>query len=449
MPTTAEYQRADFAHYIHPFTDSRQLGQQARIIKRAEGVYLWDSDGNKILDGMSGLWCVNIGYGRPELAAAATQQMTELPYYNSFFQCATPPAIELAATLAELAPAGFKRVFFTNSGSEANDTVVRMIRRYWKLLEQPQRTVIIARQNAYHGSTIAAASLSGMAAMHQKDWLPIPGIVHIRQPYWFGEGRHQDPKLFGLECARTLADKIEEIGVTKIAAFIAEPVQGAGGAIMPPPTYWPEVQKICDHYRIPIVADEVICAFGRLGHWFGSTHYGIQAKIMPIAKGLTSGYLPMGGVLVHDEIDEVLTAKGGEFTHGYTYSGHPTCAAVALENLRILREEKIIEQVRTTTAPYLARQWSALADHPLVGEVRVTGMIAALELCLPNGQACAPSAGQKCRDLSIALGLVMRAVGNTMVIAPPLIISPVQIDELVAKARQALDSLSAADLRAP
>ena len=261
---TADYQRADSAHYIHPFTDSKALGTGARIIQRAEGVYLWDSDGNKILDGMSGLWCVNIGYGRRELAEAAAKQMAELPYYNSFFQCATPPAIELAESLAQIAPSGFNRVFFTGSGSEANDTVIRMVRRYWELRGESKRTVIISRHNAYHGSTMAGASLGGMAAMHAQGGLPIPDIAHIRQPYWFGEGRTHTPDEFGLICARALADKIEEIGKEKVAAFIGEPVQGAGGVIVPPTTYWPEVQKICDHYGIPIIADEVICGFGRL-----------------------------------------------------------------------------------------------------------------------------------------------------------------------------------------
>ena len=415
---TADYQRADSAHYIHPFTDSKALGTGARIIQRAEGVYLWDSDGNKILDGMSGLWCVNIGYGRRELAEAAAKQMAELPYYNSFFQCATPPAIELAESLAQIAPSGFNRVFFTGSGSEANDTVIRMVRRYWELRGESKRTVIISRHNAYHGSTMAGASLGGMAAMHAQGGLPIPDIAHIRQPYWFGEGRTHTPDEFGLICARALADKIEEIGKEKVAAFIGEPVQGAGGVIVPPTTYWPEVQKICDHYGIPIIADEVICGFGRLGWWFGSEHFNIQAKIMPIAKGMTSGYLPMGGVLVHDDIAEVLAEKCGEFTHGFTYSGHPTCAAVAVENIRIMREEKIIERVQNDTAPYFQQQWAALAEHSLVGNVRGIGMVAGLELATADGKPYGASVGAQCRDLSIANGLVMRSIGDAMIVAP-------------------------------
>ena len=238
----------------------------------------------------------------------------ELPYYNSFFQCATPPAIELAESLAQIAPSGFNRVFFTGSGSEANDTVIRMVRRYWELRGESKRTVIISRHNAYHGSTMAGASFGRHGGHARARRSAHTDIAHIRQPYWFGEGRTHTPDEFGLICARALADKIEEIGKEKVAAFIGEPVQGAGGVIVPPTTYWPEVQKICDHYGIPIIADEVICGFGRLGWWFGSEHFNIQAKIMPIAKGMTSGYLPMGGVLVHDDIAEVLAEKCGEFT---------------------------------------------------------------------------------------------------------------------------------------
>ena len=445
MHNTAEYQRNDAAHYLHPFTDSGALGAGARIIARAEGVYLWDTDGHQMLDGMSGLWCVNVGYGRDAIVRAVSAQMRELPYYNSFFQCATPPAIELAQTLADLAPPGFNHVFFTGSGSEANDTVVRLCRRYWELRGQPDRQIIISRHNAYHGSTMAGASLGGMAAMHAQGGLPIPGIVHIRQPYWYGEGRHLSPSDFGLQAARALADKIEELGAAQVAAFIAEPVQGAGGVIVPPDTYWPEIQKICAHYEVPIIADEVICGFGRLGAWFGSQSMNIAAKLMPIAKGLTSGYLPMGGVLVHDDLAEVLINQGGEFAHGFTYSGHPVCAAAALANIKIMREENLITRVRDDLAPYLQKQWATLAAHPLVGETRGQGMVAALELVADKSSGrrfAGGGAGPRCRDLSNANGLVMRAVGDIMIIAPPLIITHEQIDELVTKARLTLDMLA-------
>ena len=444
---TAEYQCLDAAHYMHPFTDGRALGAGARIIVRGEGAYLWDSDGGKLLDGMSGLWCVNMGYGREEIVAAVAAQMRELPYYNSFFQCATPPAIELAKELADIAPPGFNHVFFVGSGSEANDTIVRMIRRYWALRGRPQKTVIVSRHNAYHGSTMAGASLGGMAAMHAQGGLPIPGIVHTAQPYWFGEGRDLSPDEFGRRAANALAETIDEIGAENVAAFIGEPVQGAGGVIVPPDSYWGAVQEICDERDVPIVADEVICGFGRLGTWFGSEVFGIRPKLMPIAKGMTSGYLPMGGVLVHDDIADTIIDECGEFAHGFTYSGHPACAAAALANLRLMHEENIIQKTREVAAPYLQQEWARLADHPIVGEARGIGMVAALEIVADKSTGArfaGQSAGAKCRDFCVAAGLVMRAVGDTMIVAPPLVITREQTDELIQKATLALDKTAAA-----
>ena len=293
--TTAELRALDHAHYLHPFTDHKDLGSRgARIIERAEGVYLWDSDGQKILDGMAGLWCVNIGYGRRELADAAYKQMLELPYYNSFFQCANPPAVKLAAAIAEIAPAHMNHVFFTGSGSESNDTVLRMVRRYWDLKGKPTKKTVIGRINGYHGSTVAGASLGGMAPMHEQGDLPIPGIVHIAQPYWYGEGGDMGEDEFGLWAARQLEAKIQEVGEDNVAAFIAEPIQGAGGVIIPPATYWPEIKRILDKYQILLVVDEVICGFGRLGKWFGADYFGTRPDLMAFAKGVTSGYLPLG-----------------------------------------------------------------------------------------------------------------------------------------------------------
>ena len=442
--STAEWQALDAAHYIHPFTDHAALGKKGtRVITRAEGVYLYESGGRRILDGMSGLWCVNLGYGRRELADAAYQQLLELPYYNSFFQVAHPPAIELARLLAEVTPSQFKHVFFTGSGSEANDTVVRTVRHYWSVLGQPQRTVIISRRNAYHGSTMAGASLGGMKPMHEQGGLPIPGIVHIAQPYWFGEGGELSPEQFGLKAARELEQKILELGPDKVAAFIGEPIQGAGGVIIPPATYWPEIQRIVDQYGILLVADEVICGFGRTGRWFGSEYFGIRPDLMPIAKGLSSGYLPIGGVMVGDRVAEVMIGQGGEFHHGFTYSGHPAACAVACAAINILRDEGIVERVRDDVGPYLQSRWRELGDHPLVGETRMVGLIGALELVKDKARrqtfADPGEVGLLCRDLCIASGLVMRAVRDTMIIAPPLVITREQIDELVDKARQALD----------
>ena len=444
--TLSQLQALDERHHIHPFTDQGDLNSKGtRVISRAEGVYLWDADGNKLLDGMAGLWCVNVGYGRKELAQAAYDQMLELPYYNSFFQCTTPPTIKLAEKLAELAPDHINNVFFTGSGSDSNDTILRLVRHYWACRGEPMKSVIISRKNAYHGSTVAGASLGGMTWMHEQGNLPIPGIVHIDQPYWFGEGGDEDPNEFGLRVARQLEEKILDLSVDRVAAFIAEPIQGAGGVIVPPDSYWPEIQRICDKYGILLISDEVICGFGRTGKWFGADYYGVKPDFMPIAKGLSSGYLPIGGVLVSDRVAEVLKRDGGELAHGYTYSGHPAAAAVALKNLEIIQEEKLVERVETEIGPYLQRRWRELADHPLVGEVRGIGLVGALELVKDkasrerypgNGKV-----GGMCRDACTANGLVMRATGDTMLISPPLIITESQVDELISKARQSLDDV--------
>lgn len=449
--TTDALQAADTKHHLHPFTDHKSLHETgSRIITRAEGVYLWDSEDNKILDGMAGLWCVNVGYGRQELADVAFKQMQSLPYYNNFFKSTHPPAVELSQVLADITPKHLNRVFFTNSGSEANDTVVRMARRYWDLQGLPDKQVIISRDNAYHGSTMAGASLSGMKPMHAQGGLPIPGIEHIAQPYWYQEGRDLSEDEFGLQAARALEEKILELGVDKVAAFIAEPVQGAGGVIVPPKTYWPEISRICKAYDILLVVDEVICGFGRTGEWFGSDYFGVEPDLMPIAKGLSSGYLPIGGVMVADRVADVLIAKGGDFNHGFTYSGHPVAAAVAIENIRILREEGIVDKVKNETGPYLAKLWKDLESHPLVGQARSIGMMGALELVKDKVTRQrfdeVGHVGGICRDFCFENGLVMRAVGDTMIISPPLIISIEEIDELIAVAKRCLD-LTAAKLQ--
>jgi putrescine aminotransferase len=443
--TTGDWQALDAAHHLHPFTDYKELNAKgSRIITRSEGCYLWDSDGNQILDGMAGLWCVNVGYGRQELVDAATRQMQELPYYNNFFQCSHPPAIELAELLAEVTPEHLNHVFFTGSGSESNDTVLRMVRYYWKLRGKPYKTVIIARENAYHGSTVAGASLGGMTVMHEQGDLPIPGIEHIEQPYHFGNAPDMDPAEYGIKAARELERRIDEIGECNVAAFIAEPIQGAGGVIIPPESYWPEIKRICAEREILLIADEVITGFGRLGTWFGSQYYDIEPDLVPIAKGLSSGYLPIGGVMVSDRVADVVVNEGGEFFHGYTYSGHPVAAAVAAENIRLLRDEGIIEQAAREVSPYLQQRWRELGDHPLVGEVRGVGMLAALELVKaksPLERFPKPgTVGTLCRDISVQNGLVMRAVRDTMIISPPLIISREQVDELIDKAARTLDA---------
>ncbi len=446
MPT-AELQALDAAHHIHPFSANGALGQEgARVITRAKGVYLTDSEGQEILDAMAGLWCVNVGYGRDELAEVAARQMRELPYYNTFFKTTHVPAIALAAKLAELAPGDLNNVFFAAGGSEANDTNIRLVRTYWAEKGYPDKNIIISRKNAYHGSSVGSASLGGMAAMHAQGGIPIPNIHHINQPNWWAEGGDTSPEEFGLARARELEEAILELGEDRVAAFIAEPVQGAGGVIVAPDAYWPEIQRICDKYEILLIADEVICGFGRTGNWFGSETVGIKPHIMTIAKGLSSGYAPIGGSIVCDEVAEVIANT--EFNHGYTYSGHPVAAAVALENLRILEEEDIVGHVRNVAAPYLKQKWEALVDHPLVGEAVISGMMASIALT-PNKETRAKFAsepgtiGNICRDRCFANNLIMRHVGDRMIISPPLVLTPADIDEMFVRIRKSLDEAHA------
>jgi putrescine---pyruvate transaminase len=439
-----DWQELDRDHHLHPFTDHKALYEKrSRIITRAEGSYIFDADGNRILDGMSGLWCVNVGYGQQSLIDAATRQLHELPYYNNFFQCAHPPSIELAAMLKEVSQPQFNRVFFTGSGSESNDTIVRMVRTYWDLMGQPERHTIISRHNAYHGSTVAAASLGGMKPMHKQSGLPIPGIVHVDQPYWFGSDQSLSPDEFGIVTARSIEDKIKEIGADKVAAFIGEPIQGAGGVIVPPDSYWPEVQRICDEYGILLISDEVITGFGRLGEWFGADYYGTRPDFMPFAKGVTSGYLPLGGVFVSDRVADILVDKAGEFAHGYTYSGHPAACAVAIANLKILQRENLVERIRNDIGPYLQKRWAELADHPLVGNTRMVGLMGALELV----KAKEPlerfdekqGVGGIARDLFIENGLCLRASGDAIICAPPFTLSHSEADTIIEITRKVLD----------
>jgi len=446
---TAHIQNLDSAHYLHPFTDFKDLNRRgARVMTRAEDIYVWDSEGRRVLDAMSGLWCVNVGYGRKEIAQAAYQQMMELPYYNSFFQTTNVPATQLAARLASLAPdiggRSFKHVFFSSSGSESNDSNVRMVRRYWDLLGQPERKVIIGRINGYHGSTMAGASLGGMSGMHAQGDLPIPNITHIEQPYFFENGHPgESADAFGLRAAGWLETKILELGADKVAAFIAEPVQGAGGVIIPPATYWPEIQRIVDKYGILLISDEVICAFGRLGHWFAYEKFGYKPDLVTFAKAVTSGYVPLGGVMVGNRVADVLIEQGGEFNHGYTYSGHPVACAVALANLDIMEREQLPQRVHDDIGPNLSARFQELKSHPLVGDAETCGFVGGLVLVKNKHTRARFDAnlgvGMVCRGHCFGNGLIMRAVGDRMIIAPPLTMTHAQIDEMMGLIVQCLD----------
>lgn len=443
---TARWREADLRHHLHPFTDTKSLAEAggSRIITKAEGIWLTDSEGRQLLDAMAGLWCVNVGYGRAELAEAARSQMLELPYYNTFFKTATPPSIALAETLVELTPDGLSHAFFGCSGSDANDTIVRLVRHYWNLKGEAGRKTFISRHNGYHGSTLAAASLGGMSAMHAQADLPLPGFVHIEEPNWYDNGGDLPRDDFGLKAAKALEDKILELGAENVAAFIGEPIQGAGGVVVPPATYWPEIQRICREHRVLLIADEVICGFGRTGEWFGSDLLDIRPDIMAMAKGISSAYLPLSAVLLGGDVADVLIRDGGEFQHGYTYSGHPVACAVGLANIAIIEREGLLEKVREDTGPYLRKSLrQALDGHPIVGEVRGVGLIGAIELVKdPATRTHFPDVGTVgglCRDHCLANDLVMRAVRDAMVFSPPLIMSRQEIDVFVERAKRCID----------
>ena len=443
--TTEQWQKIDSAHHLHPFTDFKELiNTGTRVIISGQGNYVIDSENNKILDMMAGLWCVNIGYGRKELAEVAYEQMQLLPYYNSFFKTATTPSIELSKILADITPEGIERFFYGSSGSESNDTVVRLVRRYFDILGKKNKKTFISRTLAYHGSTMASASLGGMQAMHDQGDLPLPGFVHAMPPYQYKFGKNISEDEFCKLAVNDIEKKIIEIGSDNVAAFIGEPIQGAGGVIVPPQNYWNLIQDLCKKYDILLCIDEVICGFGRTGEWFGSQHYNIKPDVITFAKGITSGYLPLSGIGIGKKISDVMINQGGEFYHGYTYSGHPVACAVAVENIRIIKEEGMIENVKKNIAPYLQKRMREFENHPLVGEVRGEGLLVGVELVKnkekkelfdPVGKV-----GNICKDHCINNNLIMRAVRDGMICSPPLTISKDDIDKCVERFKISLDA---------
>ncbi len=442
-----ELRRLDVAHHL-PAHQNQKMMQEiggSRIITRAEGCTIYDGEGKALLDGMAGLWCVQVGYGREELARAAYEQMLDLPFYNTFFKTASPPTVLLAAKLSELLGGDLSHIFFANSGSEAIDTVIRTVRYYWQIKGQPERNLIVARVNGYHGSTIGGTSLGGMAPMRAQGGPLVPGFEHVMQPYLFGEGFGEDPEEFAKRAADAIEDRILTVGPERVAAVVGEPVQGAGGVIIPPASYWPRVEAICRKYGVLLVLDEVICGFGRLGKWFGFQHFGVKPDLVSMAKGLSSGYLPISAVGVSAEIVEALRSVDKDFIHGFTYSGHPTAAAVALKNLEIIEREKLVERTATETGPHLARAMAQLSKHPLVGEARSLGLIGAVEIVSRKGtnERFADGSGSAAlmvRDLCIENGLMVRAVRDSIVMSPPLTITCEEIDKLIGIIRKALDA---------
>ncbi|HEX9160026.1 MAG TPA: aminotransferase [Rhizomicrobium sp.] len=446
---TSHWKALDAAHHVHPFSDAAALIREGvRVITHADGVYLWDSEGHRLIDGMSGLWCVQVGYGNRELADAGYEALKTLPYYNHFFKTTNPWTVELAAKLASILPEGHSHVLFANSGSEANDSALKLIRYYWNRKGKSEKKIHLSRDYAYHGVTMAAASLSGLTPMHPQWDLPLAGFAKVPAPYWFGAeaagygGIGADE--FGLLIAQRLEARIRELGPERVASFSAEPVQGAGGLIFPPATYWPEVQRICRTYDVLLHVDEVITGFGRMGEWFGCGTYGIAPDIITMAKGLSSGYQPISAISLGGRMAETILTAEEELVHGFTYSGHPVAAAVAVKNLEVIEREALVPRVKHTIGPYLQRRLRETFDaHPLVGEVRGDGLLAAIELVPDKPKRRffprEMDVGTRCRNYCFASGLVMRAIRDTMVLAPPLTITEAEVGEIIAKAKEAID----------
>jgi putrescine---pyruvate transaminase len=452
---TKRLQKLDALHHIHPFTQTELLNREGvRIITRAKGIYVWDTEGHKLLDGMAGLWCVQVGYGDRDLARAGAEALRTLPYYNHFFKTTNPWTVELAAKLATLLPEGHSRVLFANSGSEANDAALKLIRYYWNLKGRPEKKIHLSRALSYHGVTMASASLSGLTPMHPQWDLPLPGFAKVPTPYWYGAKQAGYGDIgedeFGVRIAQESEAIIREIGPARIASFSAEPLQGAGGLIIPPRTYWPEMSRICRKHDILLHTDEVVTGFGRTGEWFGSFTYDLQPDILTMAKGLSSGYQPISAVSLGTRMGEVIAGANEELVHGYTYSGHPVASAVALKNIEVLERKRLVPRVKRSIGPYFQRRVrQVFANHPLVGEVRGIGLLAAIELVEDKRERRAFSrernAGTICRDHCFKNGLVMRAIRDTMVLSPPLVITETEVERLLAKAKLCID-LTAADL---
>lgn len=445
---TRHWQDMDARYHFHSFLNPTEMARgDVRVIVGAEGVYLRDSDGKKILDGMAGLWCVQVGYGREDLARTAYEATKVLPYYNTLFVTTTPPAAELAAKLATLTPSGCDYIFFANSGSEANDSAVKLIRYFWNLEGAKQKKTIISRQRAYHGVTMAAASLSGLQPMYPQFDLPLDGFVHVTAPYGFensvGLKDGPDAETFAHQAAASLEEKILDLGADNVAAFIGEPIMGAGGVIIPPPGYWGEIQRICKKYDVLLHIDEVICGFGRTGNWFGCDTFNIQPDLISMAKGMSSGYQPISAVALGKRMSETFLKADEELVHGFTYSGHPVAATVALKNLEIIEREGLATCAGGDIGDYFAQHLEQLNDHPLVGETRSVGLMGAIELVEDKSTRKRfdekKEVGKTCRNNCFDSGLIMRAVGDTMVLSPPLTITPAELDELFTLARAALD----------
>lgn len=440
----ATLRKLDEAHHLHPFTDHTDLHRQGtHVIEAASGCYVTDETGQRLLDGLAGLWCVNVGYGRREIADAVHRQMTSVCYYPSFFNTTTEPTILLADKIAGRAPAGLRKVFFSNSGSEANETALKLIRGYQKLRGRGAKAKILSRTFSYHGVGLATTSMTGLPSCYQPFDLPLPGFIHVPGPHPYGVDSEQSPAQFAEWCLQETERIIEREGADSIAALFAEPVQGAGGVIVPPAGYLRALRDLCRRHDILFVADEVITGFGRIGAWFASELWGLEPDLLVMAKGITSGYVPLGATMVSDAIADTLE-RGGYLAHGFTYSGHPVATAAGLANLAILEREGLVERVRDDVGPYFQEKLFAFADHPAVGEVRGTGLIGALDL-LPRGGKAArqtpPVLGARAVALARDEGLIVRGIRDLIAIAPALIVTREEIDFIFTAVGRVLDRL--------
>ncbi|MBI2206985.1 MAG: aspartate aminotransferase family protein [Candidatus Rokubacteria bacterium] len=443
--------RRDIAYQLHPFTNLHQHEAQGPlVITSGKGIYVYDDAGREYLEGLSGLWCTGLGFGEERLVEAAARQMRRLPYYHQFGSKAHDVAITLAERLIKLMPVPMSKVFFNNSGSEANETAVKIVWYYNNARGRHRKKKIVSRQRAYHGTTIAAASLTGLAASHRDFDLPLPQIRHADCPYFYRYGKPgETEEQFATRMAESLDALIQREDPDTVAAFIAEPVMGAGGVIVPPRTYFEKVQAVLKKHDVLLIADEVICGFGRTGRMFGTETFGLQPDIIVMAKQLSSGYLPISATAISETIYQALVSQSekiGTFAHGYTYTGHPAACAVALEVLDIYEERDLVGHVRRLS-PRLLDGLRAVADHPLVGDVRGVGLIAGVELVRNKAgkDAFDPpgSAGTLFLQKAQANGLILRALQDTVALCPPLIISEPELDELLRRFRKAMDETSA------
>ncbi|MEP7206351.1 MAG: aspartate aminotransferase family protein [Casimicrobiaceae bacterium] len=448
MPLDSPASRRDRSFHLHPSTNLRQLQTDGPlVITRGEGVFVYDDEGRRYLEGMAGLWCASLGFSERRLADAAHRQMIALPFYHSFGGKVPEISTELAERLVGIAPEGLGKVLFANSGSEANDTAIKLAWYVNNALGRPQKKKIIARQRAYHGVTIAAASLTGLAFAHDDFDLPISRVLHTDCPHYYrGARADESEEAFAERLANSLEQLIAREGPDTIAAFFAEPVMGAGGVLVPPATYFERIQPILKRHDILFVVDEVICGFGRTGNMFGSNTYALRPDMMTVAKGLSAGYMPISGTLVSNEIYDILvrqSEKLGIFGHGYTYSSHPVPASVALETLRIYEERDIVGMVRRV-GPRLQAGIRSFADHPLVGEARGVGLIGAIELVRDKAskQGFDPKAGigaHLVRRAQAHAVILRNMPGDMIAFSPPLIIGEGEIDELMRGFGKALE----------